>query len=260
MKICKQCGHQCQDTETFCPRCGCTTLASDGSHKQPRVQHKPPQAQQVEQPQFRQPSQEPSRARQTQQAPAGYRNPNAIQPKPRPQQQAAQPQMASPQVRRPAQQRPQQDQAPQANDFGFEAPVEQEKKGLKKFGFGKKGKASQAQPQMQTRMQGQPQPQMQQPKMQPQMQQNMNTQQNYNPGYMGNGDDTVTVKEWLILFLRMLIPIYNLIYLFGASKGKHGVKPSMQSYCKIALILSLISWGIVLVSFFIAGSTVMMLL
>lgn len=78
MKVCKQCGQMVQDTEAFCPRCGSNKLVGDDGNRAmnrvPRVANRPTQHTLGNQTQ----ASEPNRVRQIQEAPAGYRNPNAI--------------------------------------------------------------------------------------------------------------------------------------------------------------------------------------
>lgn len=240
MKVCKQCGQAVQDVETYCPRCGSGQLIADTTQRtQQRIQQ--PQ-QRVNQDQSR--TGAPSQARQPQQAPPGYRNPNSIpqqrqvqrppqsqqgRPQQRPQQvQTAQGQQRQAQPQYQNQQRASQNQQMQQDDYGFAPDMEQAHvKEKKKFGFGKKSKADKVQ---------QPQAVQQQAPV------NQGQGAYSTPPYStqnGAGivtDETVTLKEWFIMMLKLLIPIYNIIFIIGAWKGNN-VKPSMQNYIKMYTIL-----------------------
>lgn len=236
MKVCKQCGQAVQDVETYCPRCGSGQLIPDTAQRnQQRTQQRVNPEQMG--------AAAPSQSRQPQQAPPGYRNPNSVpqqRPIQRPPQQGVMNQRPPQRVPQPGQtqQRPvqppyqqqrqsQQPQQMQMDDYGFgaEQPVVKEKK---RFGLGKKSKEQQAPIQ---------QPQQVQQNQAPNQAYGMpyNTQPE-NIGYNSFSDETVTIKEWFIMLLKLLIPIYNIIFIIGAWKGKN-VKPSMQNYIKVYVIM-----------------------
>jgi len=54
------------------------------------------------------------------------------------------------------------------------------------------------------------------------------------------GDQTVTVGEWFVTWLIMLIPIANIVMMFVWAFGS-GTKPSKANFFKFALILLAIS-------------------
>lgn len=243
MKVCKQCGQSVQDVETYCPRCGSGQLIPDTAQ---RTQQRPQQPQQRAR-QDMGGMGAPSQARQPQQAPPGYRNPNSVnmnqqRPVQRPPQQR--PPQRPPQGQVPPQRQQNfQNQAPQQrpvqqvqqDDYGFGVQETPEVvQGKKKLGFGKKNKQQVQQP-------------MQQP-VQQQAQPNQAYGMPYDTSMQGNvygGDETVTIKEWFIMLLKLMIPIYNIIFIIGAWKGK-GVKPSMQNYIKVYTIMLGISLVLVI--------------
>lgn len=63
------------------------------------------------------------------------------------------------------------------------------------------------------------------------------------------GDQTVTVGEWFVTWLIMLVPIVNIVMVFVWAFGAN-TKPSKANLFKFALIMSLIGLVISVVLYF----------
>lgn len=127
----------------------------------------------------------------------------------------------------------------QSDEFGMGGPMNAEMEPKKKkFGFGKK--KQQTNPNMvdPTMQGGYAQPNA--PQQAPQMGNSYGTP--YAPG-----NDVVTIKEWLFTFLKLMIPIYNIIFIIQSWKGRNGVKESVSNYIKAYLIIMAISFALVMI-------------
>lgn len=307
MKVCKKCGQSVQDVETYCPRCGSTNLVADAPQRAPiRPQQRPMPNQNQGAPMGngnpsaprRAPAPNqmnngmggmpggngaPSQYRQPQQAPPGYRNPNAA-PQTQPNRQPGQPgqpqqqqfrQQANPNMgnnnhgythgqpmpgQRPPVQRPQ--QAPYQSNLGnfnseidndndFEPVDTSKKKRFSGIGLGKGKQPNDNSNQPKTSKfpklsKNQPQDDTQSQAVNQQAPNSFGVPydtSNNSAMNMGFSSETVTMKEWLIMILKLLIPIYNIIFLIKAWKGI-GVKPSMHTYLKLYTIILLVSLAI----------------
>lgn len=262
MKVCKNCGQSVQDIESFCPRCGSREFISGGQGGQRPPQRAPYNPQNDG-------GAQPSQARTPQMAPPGYRHPNA-RPNTPPQGQQpnrnvqqrppqGQPPMGGPQGQqmRPPQGQPPMggpqgqpmqgypNQGPQGqpmnngypnmgpqNQFNndFMNPNDQNMQPGKKGLFGKKGNKPPKQPKA-------PKP-PKQPKAPKQMGANgpmpgqMPGQPQQMDQFEGPMDTVVSIKDWLILLVKMMIPILNIIVIIGAWTGKP-MNESVRNYLKL---------------------------
>lgn len=101
-----------------------------------------------------------------------------------------------------------------------------------------------------------------QPKQPKQSKQAKQPQQDAQPGYaegggMGYGDaemaPVMSVKDWVMFFIKMIIPIYNIIVIVKALTGSYN--PNLTSYVKTMLIMTAISLLItILMSAVIGGA------
>lgn len=78
-----------------------------------------------------------------------------------------------------------------------------------------------------------------------QYQQSQQNQSSYYANYSHEKDETVSVGEWLTLFLLAIIPIIYIIMMFVWGFGD-STKPSKANYCKAVLIMMAIGMGIFL--------------
>lgn len=317
MKECRQCGQSVQDVETYCPRCGSGNLVQmqDINTRQPaRPQPRPQQS-------FGNPqNQQNNQFRQPQQAPPGFRNPNAVNnrpPQPGQRPMNGQPPMQGQPGQRPMNngqmqgfnqgnnqggqmpgygQRPMNGQPnqmgqrpmqpprnqPMGIDEGFEA--EAPKKGL--FGKGKKEKAPKepkapkaekpkklsrkekkaqklAEMQQMQEMQGmngfddsarqeQVARQNAQARQFAPQSHNMNVN-DFETDAVGNFDEVVSVKEWFFMLLKMLIPIYNIVFLIKVLTGNTNSKQSMVNFMKLQAIMIAITVGFSLLTGLLVG-------
>lgn len=100
------------------------------------------------------------------------------------------------------------------------------------------------------------------PKQPKQSKQSKQSKQDAQPGYaddggMGYGDaemaPVMSVKDWLLFFVKMFIPIYNIIVVVKALTGSYN--PNLTSYVKTMLIMVAISMLIaILMSVVIGGA------
>ena len=72
------------------------------------------------------------------------------------------------------------------------------------------------------------------------------------PGYVNN--EPATVGNFLIFFLLMLVPIFNLIYLIMVAVGGPRYKRSMTSFARAALIWAAIMVGLYIILILIFGA------
>lgn len=249
MKVCKNCGQSVQDIESFCPRCGSREFISGGQGGQRPPQRAPYNPQNDG-------GAQPSQARTPQMAPPGYRHPNA---RPNTPPQGQQPnrnmQQRPPQGQAPMggpqgqQMRPPQGQPPMGGPQGqpmnngypnmgpqnqfnndFMNPNDQNMQPGKKGLFGKKGNKPPKQPKA-------PKP-PKQPKAPKQMGANgpmpgqMPGQPQQMDQFEGPMDTVVSIKDWLILLVKMMIPILNIIVIIGAWTGKP-MNESVRNYLKL---------------------------
>ena len=302
MKECRQCGQSVQDVETYCPRCGSGNLVQvqDASRQVSRPQPRPQQS-------FGNPQNQPNNQyRQPQQAPPGFRNPNAVNG--RPPQPGQRPMQGKPMnngQQRPmqgqpmnngqmqgfnqgggqhgqmpgyGQQRPMSGQPNQMGQRPMQPPrnqmpgldesfTEEEapKKGL--FGKGKKEKAPKKvkepkaeKPKKLSRKEKKAQQMAEMQQMQQMNEMNgfnqaednrMNNRQHqgfapqshnmpvndFENSGVGNFDEVVSVKEWFFMLLKMLIPIYNIIFLIRVLTGNTNSKQSMVNFMKLQAIM-----------------------
>lgn len=253
MKECKKCGQYVQDVETYCPRCGSREL--EVKQGNPVIQRPPQRVQQV--PNHNQGNGAPPNTfRQPQPAPPGYRNPNFVPGATQPQGSRAVNQPNPNMAPRPAGnpmnnggqmhqnnpnnpnnpnmgQRPPMPgnmQAPAQNGRRGPAPNQpvnmqaqmqssvQEPGKKHKFGFGKGKKAPGAN-------QGNQVPPHQQ---QINMQNSMNTMTTE----AMQDNSVVSIMEWLIILVKLIIPIYNIIFLIGAWTNKP-MNETVRNYLKL---------------------------
>ena len=276
MKECRQCGQSVQDVETYCPRCGSGNLVQmqDINTRQPaRPQPRPQQS-------FGNPqNQQNNQFRQPQQAPPGFRNPNAVNN--RPPQPGQRPMNGQPNQMGQRPMQPPRNQ-PMGIDEGFEA--EAPKKGL--FGKGKKEKAPKepkapkaekpkklsrkekkaqklAEMQQMQEMQGmngfddsarqeQVARQNAQARQFAPQSHNMNVN-DFETDAVGNFDEVVSVKEWFFMLLKMLIPIYNIVFLIKVLTGNTNSKQSMVNFMKLQAIMIAITVGFALLTGLLVG-------
>ena len=235
MKVCAQCNQQVNDFEDFCPRCGSSNLVAQGQPMQ-RPQQRPPQQRPPQQrpPQQRPPQQggyyddmggqRPPQQRPPQQRPpqqGGYSNPNGQRPpQQRPPQQRPPQQGGYPNGQRPPQQRPPQQPQNQHNgldeidDFDLGTGVDLEPNGKKRRGLGPKKPKEKATP------------------MTP------NTGLGMEDAYE---EGVVEFKDWLFLYLKMLIPLFNIFVFFKTLIGSPKIPKSMTNAVRASLVMVLIS-------------------
>lgn len=80
---------------------------------------------------------------------------------------------------------------------------------------------------------------------------NLNVNVNANEGY-GVLEEPVSLGEWVIMYLIMMVPLVNIIMLFVWGFGS-GTKKSKANYCKATLIFMAISF---VLSFLFLGTII----
>ena len=84
-----------------------------------------------------------------------------------------------------------------------------------------------------------------------------------NPNYSQNPIDqynnapVMTVKDWLITYLIMIIPIVNIVFLFIWSFGDKSVNPNKSNWAKATLIILAIALVLQIILFAAFGSMFM---
>ena len=225
MKICRQCGQSVQDVENYCPRCGSNKLADENVQRQPTRVPRAAAGRPVA-PNGTQVSNNggPNQHRHIQQAPAGYRNPNAV---------IQNPNQGNLGYNNKAAGFNNQGLNEQDDDFdtGFgveaeEQPVQNTKKSL--LGKGKQPKAPK-EPKA---------PKMPKAPTNRQMGQQMGQQTGQQMGQqIGCSNNVITLKDWLFLFLKMAIPVYNIIMIVKILTNPYE-NPTLKNYFKASLILA----------------------
>lgn len=225
MKVCRQCGQSVQDVETYCPRCGSNKLADENVQRQPNRVPRAAAGRPVAPNGVQVNNGGPNQHRHIQQAPAGYRNPNAV---------IQNPNQGNPGYNNKAAGFNNQGFNDQDDDFdnGFgmveeEQPVQNTKKGL--LGKGKQPKAPKT-PKMPKAPANQQMRQQVDQHMGQQIEQQVDQQ-------IGNSNNVITFKDWLILFLKMAIPVYNIIIIVKALTNPYE-NPTLKNYFKASIILA----------------------
>lgn len=77
---------------------------------------------------------------------------------------------------------------------------------------------------------------------------------NVNQGYEGL-EEPVSLGEWVILYLIMMVPLVNIIMLFVWGFGS-GTKKSKANYCKASLIFMAIGFVLSLLLFSTIGAAI----
>ncbi|GAA4846287.1 hypothetical protein GCM10023310_25330 [Paenibacillus vulneris] len=83
------------------------------------------------------------------------------------------------------------------------------------------------------------------------MEPNVNQNQNLGypaPGYQQQAAPVISVKDWMLTILLLIIPVVNLIMLFVWAFGG-GANPSKANYAKASLLWALIGIAIYIVFF-----------
>lgn len=79
--------------------------------------------------------------------------------------------------------------------------------------------------------------------------------QTHDPNWGKQVAPVMTVKDWLIVSLIMIIPLVNIIMLFVWAFGD-GTNPNKRNYCRAALIMFAILLGLYLIIFIVLASLI----